>query len=206
MFLARSIAVERGEMPRSTVSGVLGESIEVEAAIQLMHEAVARHFGDNRRGGDAEAERIAIDQPGLRCGMFHQKSVTEQAIGFQCEIVNGPLKGDAIGWTKTKHIDFLSLDDSHGYRNRALANDAERSRSLAGAQRFGVANEWAKLADSLRIQDDSGSNKWTGERSPPRFVNSGDARIAALEKCGVVLVGWDRNCHLRPASKNEIGA
>jgi hypothetical protein len=138
--------------------------------------------------------------------MFHQKRVTEQAIGFQCEIVNGPLKGDAIGWTKTKYIDFLSLDDSHGYRNRALANDAERSRSLAGAQRLGVANKWTKLTDAFWVQDDGGGDERTGERSPARLVNTGDARIAAFEKCRFVLIGWGRNCHVRPASKNENGA
>ncbi len=205
MFPARAVEIERGEMPRRAVSGVLSESVDIKSAVQLMHEAISSHFRDDRRGRDAEAKRIAVNEPSLRGGVLHQKGVAQEAIGFQREVVNGAFEGNPIGRAETEHIKLFSFDDSNGYRQRRFANNAKRGRSLACAQRFGVADKWTKLADAVWIQDDSGGNKRSGERSPPGFINSGDARISTFEKCGFVLISWGRNCHVHPVSENENG-
>ena len=206
MFLARTMTFERSEMSGSAVSGMLCKSIGIKSTIQLVHVAISCHFRDDRCGRDAEAKRVSVNEPGLRGGVFHQKGVTQQAIGFQLEIVDGAFEGDAIGWAKTEQINFFSVDDSYGHRESRFTNNAECNRSLDGAQRFGIADKRPELADAIWIQDHGGGNERTGERSPSRFVNSGDARITASEKCGFVLICWGRNCHVRPASKNENGA
>ena len=113
MFLAGTMAIERSEMPGCAVSGMLGKSVHVKSTVKLVHEAIARHFRDDRRGGDAEAERVAVNEPGLRGGVFHQKSVTQQAIGFQREIVDGAFEGNAVRRAKSEHIDFLCFHNSH---------------------------------------------------------------------------------------------
>ena len=117
-----------------------------------------------------------------------------------------PFEGDAVRRTKSEQIDFLRLHHTYRDGECRFADDVERGGALARTQRFGIADQWTQLTYLIRIQDHRGGNEWTGERSPARFVNSGDARIPALEKCGFVQIGWGQACHVRSALESEIGA
>ena len=66
------------------VAFVLAEAILGKTRTEVPHNRVARHLGNDTRGGDAEAETIAIDDSRLRKWKWDDgKAIDEHMIGRQ---------------------------------------------------------------------------------------------------------------------------
>src|ERR1700691_3328838 len=58
---ARSEPRQRGNMSARRIAGVLGKAIAGVGGVEANHQRVARHFGDDRGGGDRQRLAIAAD-------------------------------------------------------------------------------------------------------------------------------------------------
>ena len=65
----RAEALKGFDMRRRAISGVAGKAIFGMAPAEASHQRVPRHFRNDRRGGDREAERIAVDDGAVRALM-----------------------------------------------------------------------------------------------------------------------------------------
>ena len=86
-----------------------------ELPVELGHEPVARHFGDDTRRRDGEGESVAFDDPVMRKGkIFHWKAVDQAMIGRGIEQLHRPAHGKVGGFQDVKAVDFLAIRRGHG--------------------------------------------------------------------------------------------
>src|SRR5262249_61230267 len=69
----RAVPVEGGEMICRPVAFVLREAVLRELRVGFEHEAVARDFGDDRRGRDGGASSVTVDEIALRAWQGRQR-------------------------------------------------------------------------------------------------------------------------------------
>src|SRR4051794_31198694 len=66
MDRTRPMFLEFSEVQLGAIAFMLGKGVAGVVLIHLDHDAVTRHLGDDTRRRDAEAERIAAHQRGVR--------------------------------------------------------------------------------------------------------------------------------------------
>lgn len=62
----RAMLTQRRQMLRRPVTFVSRKAVDGIKSVSLRHLVIARDFGDDRRGGDTGAERVALDNGALR--------------------------------------------------------------------------------------------------------------------------------------------
>src|SRR5271166_2907250 len=133
----RAQLVERLDVLVGAVSLVLREAVAGVKGVELYHHAVARDFGNDRRGRDAETFAIATDDFGLRKfeawdeAAVHQHVAGRQTQGRQRAAARrhgGPIDIEAI--------DFVDLGDADADCYRALADGREEFLALLMRQLF----------------------------------------------------------------------
>ena len=88
------------------------EAVAIFLGREVDHDAVTRDFGDNRRGGDRKGERIPINWSQLWQSQINDAGVDKQGFGFDIELQDGALHGDAVGRTETHTVKFIDRDDA----------------------------------------------------------------------------------------------
>ncbi len=72
-------------MQRSAIAFMLRKFVAGVLRVHFHHDAVASDFGDDARGGDAEAARVAADQGGVFDREWaHGQAVDERVIRLVC--------------------------------------------------------------------------------------------------------------------------
>ena len=84
MNRTRPVLMQFNQVQFRAVAFVLAEAIFGKTGAEVAHNRIARHLGNDTRGGDAETETIAIDNRGLRKRKRDNgKAVDEHVIGPQ---------------------------------------------------------------------------------------------------------------------------
>ena len=110
------------EMQQRAVALVLAEAILREARAKFAHHAVARHFRDHARGGDAQAVAIAVHDCGLRERKGKdRKAIDERVFGRRGERGDGGAHRLVGGAQNIDAIDLERIDDADGPRDLELS-------------------------------------------------------------------------------------
>ena len=118
----RTETLQGGEVVRGAVAPVMGKAVTGMATLQLVHDPVARDLGDDAGGGNAEAERVAIDEGRLHNGKTaHGQAVDEHVIGLRREQGGRALHGDVRGAEDVDAVDLPVLDRETATKNITLA-------------------------------------------------------------------------------------
>ena len=102
---------EAFEVEGGTVTFVGCERVLGILFIELLHPLIARDFGEDAGGCDAEAFSIAVDDGGLRNGKIgYRQAVDEGVVGALSECGDGASHAVAGGLEDVEAIDFGGLD------------------------------------------------------------------------------------------------
>src|SRR6188472_2866637 len=136
MLAAGTMKIERTQMHGRAVSGMPGESIAREVGIELTHDPISRYLRHDRRGGDAEAVRVAIDQADLGSGVLHEEGVAKEHIGLEWKIEHCSLESDTVRWPDAEQVNLACVDHADSDPDGRVSNDTQRPFALTGAERF----------------------------------------------------------------------
>lgn len=106
---------EAFEVQRGGVAFVLREAVIGEFLVEVEHESIAGDLGDDTRGGDGKAERVAVDDRGLFNGKrTNGQAVDQDVIGFAGQLRGGGAHRLVRRAKDVQLIDFAMVHDSDG--------------------------------------------------------------------------------------------
>ena len=147
-----------------------------------IHDAVARHFSDDRGGGDAEAGAVAADDFFLQDGeIWDEGAVDEDVIGRDDQTGDGGAHGVMGGAEDVEGIDHevVSGADGHGEGAVVGADESEEVVAFCGGELFGVEDARgpgiAVIGDEVERGAGGGGDDGAGEGAAAGFIHAGDA-------------------------------
>ncbi len=161
-----------------TIPFVAGEAILRILCVEREHEAVAGHFGHDAGRGDAQAERVASHQCGVRDGKpAHREAVDQCMAGFPRQGRHGPGHGEMRGAEDVKAVDFRDVRLADAPMD--VRADGERGMEVLaffGGQLFRIIQA---LERAVIRQDDGGGDHGPGERTASGFIDPRDQKNPA---------------------------
>ncbi len=135
------------------------------------HQPVARHFGDDRCGGDRQALRIALDDgAGFAVETRRTVAVDDHEFGFQVR----PRVASAMAQREALRILSLSMRPTSATpmpMRAALEDAAEDDLAAVLVERLAVVDA---VGDVVRVEDHRGGHDGSGQRAASGFVDAGD--------------------------------
>lgn len=162
-----------------------GKTVLRIEAVEAAHDRVPRHFGDDRRGGDRDAEGIPPDnrQAGApRLGSH--RAVDKDVLGFDGEVGEGEFHRPFRRLIDIDVVDRLLVDDADA-DDRFFDDLAVGLFALTGAEAFRVVDA---LGKTEAFQDNGARDDRTGERAATRLIDAGDQGIPLLSQPPLVTV------------------
>ena len=142
-----------------------------EFSMQVLHDAISGHFGDDRCGGNRHRagitihERVAAAGQGRRIIAIHKCELCRE-----CKRPHSARHGEVRRLANIDEVDFIDAclaDADHGafydFRECFLARFRRHLLRIVQAAR-----------NSLAIQDDRRRDHGAGQRSTSRLIHSGD--------------------------------
>src|SRR5256885_8562554 len=171
-------ALQCVEVFRSRIALVVGEPIPGVLAVELRHQAIAVHLGDDARGADGDALRIALDDGLLRHGeSVELAGIDQEMLRLWDEGEHGALEREQPGPVDVDGIDLLHLGASDSHRERAGADLRLECVALLRCEQLGVVDA---LDARARRQDHGGPDHRAREGCHPHFVAACHQRDALL--------------------------
>jgi hypothetical protein len=161
------------QMQFRAVAFVLAEAILGKARAEVSHNRVARDLGDHTRGGDAEAEAIAIDNRGLwQWEREDRKAVDENVVGRETQGVDGGAHRLVGGAQDIDRVNLDGVDNSDGPRDRLIIDQFAVNLFAAFCQKLLRIVEPAM--PEFFGEDDGGGYDRPGECAATCLINAGD--------------------------------
>lgn len=159
-------------MHGGAIAFMLAEFVARIPRIHLDHDAVARDFGEDAGGGDAEAEPVATHQRRLWNGEgANRETVDQHVIGYGGERGDGATHRFVGRTQDIQPVDLLALDDGERPKNRFVAGDfSKESVAFAGGESLGVVQ--LRVMKAFR-QHDCCRDDWSSERASASFIDPG---------------------------------
>ncbi len=180
MQRGRAVLLQRPAMFGGSVALVLGESVLRVPAVELTHQAIAVDLGDDRSGGDRQAERIAVEQLGLRAGMIDQHCVQDDVVGGRGQRLHRTEHGQACGVIDVNSVDGFGVDLGHADREGRAANAPIEAFALLTGQLLGVFEAHAHENCILGRQDDRRGHDRAEECTAANLVHAGDDSVTTV--------------------------
>lgn len=188
MMRARSMIPQASEMVRRGIAPMTGKAVLGKFPVQLVHDPVARHLGQDTGGSNAQADPVPADQSGL----LHRESLgrkpVDQSMSGRRSLLGENFQGPAHG--KVGGPEDIEIPDLNGTRLgdgiadvRMPGDHQEEFLALGGRELLGVIHPGQ--GDSLR-QYDGGRNDGAGKRSPASLVDSGHGTDPAADESGLM--------------------
>ncbi len=140
------------------------------------------NLGDNRCGGDGEAERVSVDELGLAAGMVEAHGVDEEVVGLKGKALDGGEHGHSRGLVDVDAVDGLGVDGGDGEGERHAADLLVEGFALFAGELFGVFEAGGGKHIEALGQDDSGGDDRAEQRAAAHFIDTGDALEAVVAK------------------------
>lgn len=188
---AGAVLSEGSAVLGSGVAFVRGKTVLRELCVELAEEVVAVDLGDDRGGGDGEAERVAVIQLGLCAGVVDEHGVDDEVVGSVGELLDGGEHSHTGGLVDVDAVDGFGIDFSDGVGESDAADFAIEFFALLAGELFGVGEAHAGEDAGFFRQDNGGCNDGTEERAAADFVNASDAAVAMVAESLLGGVGAD---------------
>ena len=176
--------LEGGKVRGGAVTLVAGKVIVGQNGVERKHEAVALHFGDDARGGDAEAEGVAAHDGLLGPGEIPDgEAVDEDHVwAGGAEGGDGALHGEVGGAEDVEVVDFGRGGEAGGEADAGVLGEFfVEALALGGGDFFRIVQ--ARVVEVVG-EEDGGGEHGTSEAAAANFVDADDA-AAALEAVGL---------------------
>ena len=173
------------------VALVAGEAVLRELLVELAAERVAVDLGDDGGGGDGEAERVAVEEPGLLAGIVDVERVDDEVVGGDGELLAGEAHGEARGLVDVDAVDGLGVDGDDGEGEGHLADLAVELLAVLAVELLGVGEAHAREDADLFRKDDGGGDDGAEERAAADLVDAGDGAEAVVAEGLLGGVGAD---------------
>ena len=182
---ARSIFSQCQEMLWRGVTLVPPKSVLRIEGVDLVHDPVARHFGDDARGGNGKAEFVARHNRSMGGGKVgHRETVDQNVLGRCGQGVDRLAHGSMCGPEDVDRVDGDHILNRYSPMHmRGTGHLHEQLRPELGRKLLGIIQ--ATEAPMLQENDRRGNNR-PGERSTPRFINTGNKKNAPLLESALV--------------------
>lgn len=168
------------------------EAVGSVAGIQVQHELVARHLGDDRRRGDREGERVAVNQADLRGTVLDGARIKEDHLRQQAESGDRAFHGQAIGGRKPDQVELPTGDGADRYVESNGLDPPGEPRSLQWVETLGVADATERRSKGAERrtfaggQDNRRREERSGEGTAPYFVYTGNDVEAGTPEAALV--------------------
>jgi hypothetical protein len=167
--------------------------------VPFFHARIAMGLRQNRRGGDGNAARVALDERFLLDENIELHRVNEQIIRRNGELLQSGGHGLAAGLINVPGVDALGID----FRDRPSESMLANAR---GKFRAALRGKFLRIVEAndatLGIQNDGGGNDGPEESAATSFIQTGDAHPAKLSRrsfetggaetahCAEILTRW----------------
>ncbi len=176
---ARSEPVQRLAMFRHGVALVVFEAVARAIQRQRAHQAVARHLGDDRGGGDRHHDAVAADHRIAVAGRVDLVAAVDEHMLRHL----GQCTDRARQRPERGAQDIVAIDPRRrgkgDRKGRCRADLLEQFLAALGRQPLGIVDA---LGNSLRVQHDGGRHHRARQRTAPGLVAAGHRPDAALDQ------------------------
>ena len=161
------------------IARVIGPAISGILAIQIRHDPVARHLGDDAGGRDGHDLAIPFDHSLCRTGQ-----IGWQAVAINQKVIGPAWKGRDRAThgeiSRLKNIERINLCGA-GMSDAGLRlRDDQRMKPVprGGREPFGILQTFGQI---MRIKAHSGRCHWPGQRAAADLVHADDAARPQIE-------------------------
>jgi hypothetical protein len=167
------------------VADVLREAVSRIERIEPVHQPVARHLGDDRRGGDRGALRVAVDDGRvLRCGRPEPEAVDEARFRGRCERLQHRPQARKVRAVQAVTVDVARRDDTHRDLLGAGEHRVEELFPLLRRTLLRVVQVRQRahlvLLQRCVVEQHPRDDERPGERAPTCLVGAGDVPRSEL--------------------------
>lgn len=186
-------ACDGGEMFRSGVTLVLGESIARVGLFGFEHPTVAGDLGEDGRGCDGVAEGVSLDDGGLPPTQGrHRVAVDEGMGGFRSEPCERLVHALMRGGEDVDAVDDVGFNRDDGEAEVGVSGDqVEITGARVGGELLGIVELEEFRGDArfppLGREDDRGNKDGTCERAAAGLIDTGHGVYACLPKLAFVV-------------------
>ncbi len=154
-----------------------------------MHDSVAGDLGDDRGGGDREAQRVALDDRLDRAWQGRRDvAVDQRDVGHDPERGDGAAHRQQAGAQDVDAVDLAGAGSADANSDRADFDAGEECAvtgfACLAAQHLRIVEIAAQhAAEAAPVEDHRGGDDRPGERSAPRLVDAAhQPGAAALDR------------------------
>jgi len=165
----------------SAITFVAFEAVCGILAREGIHDAVARHFGDDGGGGDAEAGAVAADDFFLQDGEFwNEGAVHEDVIGREDQTADGGAHGVMGGAEDVEGVNHGVVSGADGNGEGAVvgADQGIEFFAFGGGELFGVEDACspavAVIGGKINCATGGGGDDGAGQGAAAGFIYAGD--------------------------------
>lgn len=135
----RAEAVQGSQVLRRAIAFMLAEAVTGVQGVEIAHQSVARDFGENGGGGDAQAAAVAFDEGYLRQrDIWQAQGVDDEGTGCDSKLAQGVMHGELGGIEDVAGVDSGDIGQPDGPGHCPRLDDPNQLFALGGAQRFRV--------------------------------------------------------------------
>lgn len=138
-------------MLRSGVPLVGIEPVPRKHLMPSVQAGVALHLGEDRSGGDALRDGVAVNQRALWLGDFDLQGVHQQIVRRRLEALDGAPHRETRGLKNIETVNLVHVGSGNGPRHGALTDALGEDRAPLGRKNFAVAQP---ANGALRGKDD----------------------------------------------------
>ena len=151
--------------------------------MKFAHHSVPGDLGNDRRGSDADASGVTVDQRNLRSRVLDDERITNNRVGLAIESMDRLFEREPVRRSDSNLIDFGGGDDPHRHHCGHLKNRDRRPLPLARGHRFRIAHHHRKRFQSRRNDNNARRHHRTGQRTAADFIDAGHDFVAGVVKC-----------------------
>ena len=179
MLVARAVSAHRSGMHRRDVAHVAREPVARVQRVEATHDAIPGDLGDDRCGRDRGTPCVAVDDGAVRgCERAQAKTVDEAGFRAWREIgenVTQPLEVRAV---EPMAVDVTRRDHTNRHLRRRLQDGEEKRFAHLGIDLLGIVQQGerprAASLERVVVEQDTGDDEWSRERSSARLVCAGN--------------------------------
>ena len=148
------------------------EAVSRISAVQIRHQLVADHFGNNRRGSDRGAAPVTVGDAALRHGqLWDVECVDEHHVRLRGKREHGTPHGTQRGLMDVDAVNLPRVSGSDAPGVGVPDDRLEERGPSAGRHQLRVAE--ARNVP-VRVQDDGGRHDRPRQAPSPDLVDAGD--------------------------------
>ena len=151
------------------IAFVRGQSVVRILLVVRSHPCIPVDFGDDRCGGDGDADRVAIDDSFLQARCIERLGVDQKKVRLRGKLRNGREHGLVRGAADIDGVYRCRIRKSNGDRDRNAADDRVEPFAFLRGQLFAVAHSWNARAGG---QNHGGGHDWPKQRSTAHFIDA----------------------------------